>query len=141
MEENSVLHFFFNAKIFYILQYFCKMYILAEKNQDLYMNKDEFKKKIEKKILFVDLKDCIFYKYICKMYMLQNLRVSKKCDSHTHKHTYIQTYTDKQIHRETPPPKKLLFGYYSLKSYPPSSPLLILFVPRFQPNYTYHLYI
>ena len=60
--------------------YICKMYILAD---------------INKKFVHFYLKDFIFYKYICKLYKLY-IRVSKKCDIQTDRHT------DKTIHRGAP---------------------------------------
>ena len=51
------------------------MYKLADikwnvENQDLYRNRDDFWKNFKQKILFVNLKDFIFNKYICKIYKL-----------------------------------------------------------------------
>ena len=44
----------------YFGRYFMKLY--------LYRNKDDLRNFQNKKVLFLNLKDFIFYKYICKMY-------------------------------------------------------------------------
>ena len=63
------------------------------------MNKDK-KKYLNKIFVFFIIKDFIFYKYICKMYKLQNIMVSKKCDRQTDRHT--DKHRDKAIHRGAP---------------------------------------
>ena len=56
------------------------MYILANikeivENQDLYKNEDDLWKKFEnKKFAIFNEKDFIFYKYICKMYILADIK-------------------------------------------------------------------
>ena len=45
-----------------------------QKNPDLYRNKDDFWKKLNKKSLSFNEKDFIFYTYICKMFILEDIR-------------------------------------------------------------------
>ena len=74
----------FIKKKCYIFKYVCEIYIffkyISLENPDLYRNRDDFWKE---KVLFFYLKDLVFNKNICKMYMLYNIRFSKKCDLQT----------------------------------------------------------
>ena len=47
------------------------------------VTKTTFEKNLNKKFLFLNIKDFLFFKYICEIYKLQNIRFSKKCEKQT----------------------------------------------------------
>ena len=55
------------------IKYNCRKSRFTQKERRLFLEK-----KIIKKILIYNLKDFIYYKFICKMYKLYNKRFSKK---------------------------------------------------------------
>ena len=76
------------------------MYILADikrncrKSRFMQKQRRLLKKFRNKKNEFFNEKDSIFYKYICKMYILADIKwFQKRCDRprHTYRHTDIQT--------------------------------------------------